>query len=492
MNRNIYIQNGVLAISSRNKKRLLRVFHSMHVRLLISMIALTVIPVIFLQAFYTGYMINHIRANRIDLVRNYGALIGKEMLQTDYLEGQASAVIDGEIQQFSGLYDGRIVVTDADFTVRMDTYGMLMGKKLVSEEVVLALQDTELSYYDRDSDQVWLTYVIKDETEETIRGMILFFVSCADLTESHDIILRTMTLVMISVGLLLIVLSFVMARIFTKPFKHMATSINRISEGYFDEEVCLTGFSEVEQISDAFNTMLKRLKELESSRQEFVSNVSHELKTPLTSMKVLADSLNMQPDAPVELYREFMQDIGEEIDRENTIINDLLSLVKMDKTEADLNIANISINDLLESILKRLKPIAAKKNIELVLESYRTVTAECDEVKLTLALSNLVENAIKYNIAGGWVKVTLDSDHKYFYVTVADSGIGIPEEYQEKIFERFYRVDKARSRETGGTGLGLAITKNIVQMHNGAIKVVSKEDEGTTFSLRIPLTYIKQ
>jgi signal transduction histidine kinase len=107
-------------------------------------------------------------------------------------------------------------------------------------------------------------------------------------------------------------------------------------------------------------------------------------------------------------------------------------------------------------------------------------------------LSNLVENAIKYNIAGGWVQVTLDADNKYFYVTVADSGIGIPEEYQDKIFERFYRVDKARSRETGGTGLGLAITKSIVQMHKGAIKVASKEDEGTTFSVRIPLTYTKQ
>jgi len=140
--------------------------------------------------------------------------------------------------------------------------------------------------------------------------------------------------------------------------------------------------------------------------------------------------------------------------------------------------------------LKRLKPIASKRNIELVLESYRPVTAECDEVKLTLALSNLVENAIKYNVAGGWVQVTLDADHKFFYVTVDDSGIGIPEEYQDKIFERFYRVDKARSRETGGTGLGLSITKNIIQMHHGAIKVASKEDEGTTFSVRIPLTYM--
>ena len=228
----------------------------------------------------------------------------------------------------------------------------------------------------------------------------------------------------------------------------------------------------------------------EDSRQEFVSNVSHELKTPITSIKVLADSLNAQENVPVELYKEFMADIVDEIDRENTIINDLLSLVKMDKTTAELNISNISINEMLELILKRLRPIAAKRNIELVLESIRPVNADCDEVKLTLAISNLVENAIKYNIAGGWVQVSLNADHKYFYIKVQDSGIGIPQEYQELIFERFYRVDKARSRESGGTGLGLAITKNIIMMHNGAIKVRSKEDEGTTFTVRIPLTYI--
>ena len=164
----------------------------------------------------------------------------------------------------------------------------------------------------------------------------------------------------------------------------------------------------------------------------------------------------------------------------------------MDKKNADLNIQSININDLLELILKRLRPIAAKSDIELVFESFRPVVAEVDEVKLTLALSNLIENAIKYNVESGWVHVSLNADHKFFYVTVDDSGIGIPEEYQDKIFERFYRVDKARSRETGGTGLGLSITKNIIQMHHGAIKVASKVDEGTTFSVRIPLTYIKQ
>ena len=129
--------------------------------------------------------------------------------------------------------------------------------------------------------------------------------------------------------------------------------------------------------------------------------------------------------------------------------------------------------------------------MELVLDSFRPVTAEIDPTKMTLALSNLVENGIKYNKPeGGWVRVSLNADHKYFYVTVADSGIGIPEEALNHIFERFYRVDKSHSREIGGTGLGLAISRSAIVMHRGAIKVYSKENEGTTFSVRIPLVYI--
>ena len=218
--------------------------------------------------------------------------------------------------------------------------------------------------------------------------------------------------------------------------------------------------------------------------------MSHELKTPLASMKVLADSLLTQEEVPNELYREFMQDITNEIERENVIITDLLSLVKLDRTTPDLNIMAVNVNSLLELILKRLKPIAADKNVEVVLESFRPVTAELDEVKITLAFTNLVENAIKYNHENGWVHVSLNADHKYFYVKVADSGIGIPEEDQQHVFERFYRVDKSHSREMGGTGLGLAIARNAVILHRGSIKVHSNPGEGTTFTVRIPLNYV--
>ena len=243
---------------------------------------------------------------------------------------------------------------------------------------------------------------------------------------------------------------------------------------------------------NAFHELLGRMRTLDESRQEFVSNVSHELKTPITSMKVLADSLISQEDVPIELYKEFMTDIAEEIERENKIITDLLSLVKMDKTSANLNIENRNLNELIELILKRLRPIAKQRNIDVLYESAREVFAEIDEVKLTLAISNLVENAIKYNKEYGYVKVSLDADHQFATIMVEDNGIGIPEEAQEHIFERFYRVDKSHSREIGGTGLGLAIARNAILLHRGSIKIDSEEGQGTVFTVKIPIIYVSK
>ena len=157
-----------------------------------------------------------------------------------------------------------------------------------------------------------------------------------------------------------------------------------------------------------------------------------------------------------------------------------------------LKVERTNVNEKMELILKRLKPIASTRDIELLFESFRPVMADIDDGKLTLAVTNLVENAIKYNKDGGWVKVTLNADYQYFYIKVADSGVGIPEDAQEHVFERFYRVDKARSRATGGTGLGLSIAKGIVGLHHGEIKVYSKPGEGTTFVVRIPLHYISE
>ena len=300
-----------------------------------------------------------------------------------------------------------------------------------------------------------------------------------------DSLMRTAFAMLPAVGglaLLMLVFALALARWQTKRL------IKPINELDLEHPLENAVYPELTPLLEAMDRQNKEKEAVSNMRKEFSANVSHELKTPLTSMKVLADSLVGQENVPIELYQEFMQDITDEIDRENRIITDLLSLVKLDK-KANLNIELVNINDLLELILKRLRPIGAKRNIDLILDSFRPVHAEIDETKLTLAISNLVENGIKYNVDGGWVRVSLNADHKYFYVTVADSGRGIPEDSIDHIFERFYRVDKSHSTEIDGTGLGLAITRSAILMHHGAIKVYSKEGEGATFSVRIPLVF---
>jgi len=402
--------------------------------------------------------------------------------------------IDQEVKRLASIYKGRIIIVNSNLKVIKDTYSLQEGKYLISEDVIQCLNGDGIKPVNNNKTHyLRITYPITrdDGNSNEIIGAVVMCFSTKDIELIRDSMQRRVIIYAITLAILIVVFAIYFSGILTKPLTNVVNFIDRMSDGYhMDEGISIKGYNEIEKISDSFNHMMNQMQKLEISRQEFVSNVSHELKTPITSIKVLADSLLMQEDTPNELYREFLEDITEEIERENKIINDLLSLVKLDKTAGDMNIAAININELLEQILKRLSPIAKNQNIEMIYESFRPVIAEVDEVKLSLAVSNLIENAIKYNVPDGWVRISLNADHKYFFIKVSDSGIGIPQEAQDSIFERFYRVDKARSRETGGTGLGLAITKNVIQMHHGAIKVYSKEGEGSTFNVRIPLNYI--
>lgn len=332
---------------------------------------------------------------------------------------------------------------------------------------------------------------VKKENGSQVQGVMLASVSTDSIAATMELLNRKALIIEIVMIICIFGVAVGFSTILVKPFNRVTQAITEVKDGFTDEPIAVPDYIETEHIIDAFNQLLTQMKVIDDSRQEFVSNVSHELKTPLTSMKVLADSLMQQQDAPVELYQEFMQDIADEIERENKIINDLLSLVKMDKTAAQMNITSVDVNELIESVLKRLRPIARLRDVEVVFESIRPVTAELDEVKITQVFTNLVENAIKYNKEHGWVKVLLDADHQFFTVEISDSGIGIPESDYDHIFERFYRVDKSHSREIGGTGLGLAITRNAVLLHRGSVKVSSLEGQGTCFTVKIPLTYVR-
>lgn len=361
------------------------------------------------------------------------------------------------------MYNGRILLADRDFKIVSDTFHTEEGKTLLSSLAVACLKGEETSNYDARSKVLEIAVPVQSPDVQQLQGVMLVSVSAVDIAETLAEMEQRGVMLIGSIVVLSVFLAWLLSTILVKPLARVTKAIEDLTDGMLDEEISVPDYTETELITDAFNKMVNRMKILDESRQEFVSNVSHELKTPLTSMKVLADSLVGQQGVPEELYQEFMSDITAEIDRENKIITDLLSLVKMDKKAADVNITHMDINQLLEDILKRLRPIADRRNIDLILDCFRPVDADVDEVKFTLAVSNLVENGIKYNVDDGWVRVSLDADHKYFYITVADSGMGIPEDSIERIFERFYRVDKSHSKEIGGTGLGLAITKVLLQ-----------------------------
>lgn len=467
-------------------------FKSLRFRIVVLLILVSSIPCFAIKETILQKYEDRAVAWRTAEIQNQCTILSNQLSAANYLKEPISEVINAELSQLSNVYDGRVMVIDEEYHIIKDTFGVEAGKTILSPDVIQCFSGTGTSHYDGENRYIEITTPImeKENKESHVKGVILVSISTDIIHDTLSELESKANLLFLMAMLVVIVAGSFVAYVMTKPFGEISQVIEDITEGYDSDNLHVDTYTETMQISEAFNKMRSRMKVLDDSRQEFVSNVSHELKTPLTSMKVLADSLLAQEDAPVELYKEFMGDITEEIERENKIINDLLSLVKMDKTAADLNIKSENINEVVERILKRLRPIAALRNIELVFESFRPVTAEVDEVKLSLAISNLVENAIKYNKENGWVQVSLNADHKYFYVKVADSGMGIPQESLDHIFERFYRVDKSHSKEISGTGLGLAIARNAVITHRGAIKVHSEEGEGTTFTVRVPLNYI--
>ena len=432
---------------------------------------------------------------RLESMKEQGATLAGQIAQNGYLQQQLQPEMTAQLQVLANMLNGRIMLINGSLVAVKDTAGREEGKTLISKEAIGAMQGAVKTYYNETEGMAEVVMPIilgaSADSAGQVIGVMILEGSLQDVIAEQEVFRDNMAVLFYSTALVLFAVALLISGGITKSLRVLAERIEHVTESLDGTQVIEAGsYTEVKEIGDAVDRMMERVAATEKSRQEFVSNVSHELKTPLTAIKVLSDSLVLEPDVPIEMYREFITDINAEIDREAQIVNDLLALVKLDKTSGELNIAEVNINELLEIILKRLKPLALKRGIEMVFESYRTVLAEVDEVKLSLVFTNLIENAIKYNRDGGRVMVSLNADHKYFYVKVEDTGVGIPEEEQGLVFDRFYRVDKARSRETGGTGLGLSITKSAVQMHKGSIKVQSIPGVGSIFTVRIPLSFV--
>lgn len=467
-------------------------FHSLRWRLLLLFFVISYLPLMFFSSMILERMESYYLTESETDWRRKANMVAAQIKDEDFLgENINNLAFKSLITTQSSEYNCRILVVDASGFVVMDSSEADLNTTLMNSVTLSALNNEDKAQkYDKGSSIMMAAAPVLDKEKKNVVGAVTMVAAIDDVFLPIQDLKSQVSLLSVVIALMAGLLSFVTASFITKPLKTLMKFVQKITNGQLDQKVDVVGNDEIAELGNAFNHMTEQLQRVEQSRQEFVSNVSHELKTPLSSIKVLTESLMFQEDVPIEMYQEFFEDINSEVDRLNNIISDLLTLVRLDQREIPLNITEVNLNEMIQSLLKRLAPLAKKKNINLIYESHREVTAEIDIVKLSLALTNLVENAIKYTPEAGTVTVILQGDLQDAIITVQDTGIGIAKEEQARIFERFYRTDKTRNRETGGTGLGLAITYKTVIMHNGSIVVESEEGKGSTFSVQIPLRHI--
>jgi signal transduction histidine kinase len=263
-------------------------------------------------------------------------------------------------------------------------------------------------------------------------------------------------------------------------------AINSVREGEYNYRIRINGNDELALISDEFNSLTNRLRETEEIRRRFVADASHELKTPLASIRLLSDSILHNEDMDADTVNEFVSDIGAEAERLARTTEKLMNLTRLDnniKTQKE----KVDIRTVITSTLRMLHPLAGASDIEFETSLDGGCFVLSSEDDIHQVVFNLVENAIKYNLPGGRVVLTLKREENACVLTVDDTGIGVPETDLPFIFDRFYRVDKARSREAGGSGLGLSIVRMTVHDNNGTIRARRREEGGMRFQVRFPL-----
>lgn len=399
----------------------------------------------------------------------------------------------------------RVLVLDKLCVVQTDTASQLNGQRFITAEIdaVLNGADSDYGYYDAGSGAYWfraalnafsgvnaMTGVYASAIRNpggSLSGVLVYISRVQEIYESLREIQLKILAWMAMVAAAVLGVNALVLRTITRPIGELNDGIARMSRGDLSARVRVRGKNEFASLAAAFNSMSERLEQLDKSRSQFVSNASHELKTPLSTMKILTETLLYQDPPDPAMTKEFLTDVNKEIDRLNRIVSDLLTLVNIDNG-MKMNLADLDIGALLQEQVKRLAPLARENGIELECSAKESLEVNGDTLKLQQVLYNIIDNAIKYTPRGGEVHCSLARSGKKAVIRVSDTGVGIPEEDLPHIFDRFYRVDKARSRETGGTGLGLSIVKQFVQLHGGTIEAKSTFGKGSTFIIELPLS----
>ena len=388
----------------------------------------------------------------------------------------------------------RLLVIGVTGTVLLDSQTGLAGADLRDYAEVRDILDASrdrsygLHRLMGENGEEWVGYftsVIPGDTDRA--GALLVSVSIQDLMDRLTQVHATLYLYFAIILVVVIYAGAMISGIITRPINRLTQVISRASGGDFSARVKTRGSDEIARLGRTFNMMSERLEQQEQMRNDFISNVSHELKTPLSAMKILVEALIHQREFDPEITVDFLTDVDKEIDRLSGIVSDLLVLVRFDSDAQRIDMQPVHLRELVEDTCERLEPVARDAGIELTLAHHAEPVILGDYRQLQQVFYNLIDNAVKYTPRGGKVRVEVEKSGQDAVVHVRDNGIGISQNDIDHIFDRFYRVDKARSRATGGTGLGLAIVRNIVTVHGGEIQVVSKEDEGSVFSVMLRL-----
>ena len=408
------------------------------------------------------------------------ALSGLEKLTAD----NVSTAVSNTAKE-SGL--SRVLVTDAAGKILYDTResGNAAGQITFYTEVVQALMGYDVSVCSFENGAFRSRCASPVVYQNSVIGAVFAYEydpeQAALLQELQDNI-WTMSLVAAAA---VVVLSVITSRVLTRQIRELLSAIRRVRAGAYSHRAQVRGRDEIAQLGEEFNSLTDRLQKTEDTRRRFVSDASHELKTPLAAIRLLTDSILQTDNIDMDMAREFVADIGHEAERLSRITEDLLLLTKLDSgvlTQAEPE----NVSQVLERVLRMEELLAEERGIAIVVRAEKGCRVCSTQDEIQQVIYNLVDNAVKYSRDWGRVEVTLRRDGDWVVLTVADNGVGIPVEDLPRIFERFYRVDKARSREAGGTGLGLAIVRETVTRRKGTITAANRVEGGAIFTVCWP------
>ncbi len=400
------------------------------------------------------------------------------------LEVLSSSTVSGIIGQMESLKSSRMIVTDQAGIVLYDSTKTDIGSYALFPEILTAIQGNDVFssiYHDGVMDS-------RAASPIDYYGTIVGCVYMTEYDATQGALIKSLQDTVFRITLLLelavVAYSLAFATRFSRRLRQIMTSMRIIQEGNYSHKVNIGGNDELTTLGNEFNDLTERLQTSEQKRSRFVSDASHELKTPLASIKLLSDSI-LQYDMDLDTVREFVGDIGDEAERLNRMTAKLLSLTKAEglpSAESEI----IYMAPTIQRVARMLRQNAIQEGIAFRLELEDDSPVLILEDDLYQIVFNLMENGIKYNISGGILTVRLKRQDDNAILEVSDTGMGIPEDALAHVFERFYRVDKARSRATGGSGLGLAIVRTIVLRNRGEITVSSTVGQGTTFCVSFP------